>query len=88
MRPEYLSEPTFRNRREFAYALLENEYVFGYTVRDIDGTVVVASRYGPAMSFSPSSSTTGKGYARSSMIRRLLTRNTRTGSVPGKTTRE
>lgn len=51
VRPEYLSAPTFRNYREFAYALLENEDVFGYTVHDIDGTAAIATGYGPAMNF-------------------------------------
>lgn len=47
----YLGTPTFRNRREFAYALLENEDIFGYTVRDIDGTAAIATGYGSAMNF-------------------------------------
>lgn len=51
VRPEYLSAPAFRNRCEFAYALLENEDIFGYTVRDIDGTFAIATGYGPAMNF-------------------------------------
>lgn len=41
VRLEYLSAPMFRNRREFAYAILENEDVFGYTVRDIDGVPAI-----------------------------------------------
>lgn len=48
---EHLSAPAFRNRREFAYALLENEGVFGYTVRDIDGTSTIAIGYSPSMNF-------------------------------------
>lgn len=51
VRPEYLSAPTFRNRHEFAYALLENEDAFGYTVRNIDGTAAIATGHGPAMNF-------------------------------------
>lgn len=51
VRHEYLSAPAFRNRREFAYALLENEDIFGYTVRDIDGTATIATGYGSAMNF-------------------------------------
>ena len=51
MRPEYLSAPTFRNRREFAYAILENEDSFGYTVRDIDGVPAIVKGYGSAMGF-------------------------------------
>lgn len=51
MRPEYLSAPTFRNRREFAYAILENEDLFGYTVRDIDGVPAIVKGYGNAMDF-------------------------------------
>lgn len=49
--PEYLSAPMFRNRREFAYAILENEDAFGYTVRDIDGVPAIVKGYGPAMDF-------------------------------------
>lgn len=51
VRPEYLSAPTFRNRREFAYALLENEDSFGYTARDIDGVPAIVKGYGSAMGF-------------------------------------
>lgn len=51
VRPEYLSAPTFRNRREFAYAILENEDVFGYTVRDIDGVPAIVKGYGNAVDF-------------------------------------
>lgn len=51
VRPEYLSAPTFRNRREFAYAILENEDAFGYTVRDIDGVPAIVKGYGSAMDF-------------------------------------
>lgn len=51
VRPEYLSAPTFRNFQEFAYALLENENVFGYAVRNIDGTAAIAAGYGPPMNF-------------------------------------
>lgn len=51
MKPEYLSAPAFRNRREFAYALMENEDIFGYTVRNIDGTAAIAIGYGSAMNF-------------------------------------
>lgn len=50
VRPEYLSAPAFKNRREFAYALLENEDIFGYTVRDIDGTTAIVTGYSPDMS--------------------------------------
>lgn len=50
-RPEYLSTPTFRNRREFAYAILENEDAFGYTVREIDGVSAIVKDYGSAMGF-------------------------------------
>lgn len=49
VRPEYLSAPTFRNRREFAYAILENEDIFGYTVREIDGVPAIVKGYGSAM---------------------------------------
>ena len=48
VRPEYLSAPTFRNRREFAYAILENEDAFGYTVREIDGVPAIVKGYGNA----------------------------------------
>lgn len=48
VRPEYLSAPTFKNRHEFAYALLDNEDVFGYTVRDIDGTAAIIVGNGSA----------------------------------------
>lgn len=51
VRPEYLSAPAFRNRREFAYAILENEDSFGYTVRDIDGVPAIVKGYGSAMDF-------------------------------------
>lgn len=51
VRPEYLSAPTFRNRREFAYAILENEDAFGYTVRDIDGVPAIVKGYGFATDF-------------------------------------
>lgn len=51
MRSEYLSAPTFRNHREFAYAILENEDSFGYTVRDIDGVPAIVEDYGSAMDF-------------------------------------
>lgn len=51
VRPEYLSIPVFRNRREFTYALLENEDVFGYTVRKIDGVPAIMKGYGSAMDF-------------------------------------
>ncbi len=51
VRPEYLSAPMFRNRREFAYAILENEDAFGYTVREIDGVPAIVEGYGSAMDF-------------------------------------
>ena len=51
VRPEYLSAPSFKNRREFAYALLENENTFGYTVSDIDGVPAIVKGYGPATDF-------------------------------------
>lgn len=51
VRPEYLSAPTFRNRREFAYTLLENEDIFGYTVCNINGTVAIATGYGSDTDF-------------------------------------
>ena len=51
VRPEYLSAPTFRNRREFAYAILENEDALGYTVRDINGVPAIVKGYGSAMDF-------------------------------------
>lgn len=51
VRPEYLSAPTFRNRREFAYAILENEDAFGYTVRDIEGIPAIVMGHGSAMDF-------------------------------------
>lgn len=51
VRPEYLSAPTFKNRREFAYAILENEDSFGYTVREIDGVPAIVKGYGSAMNF-------------------------------------
>ena len=51
VRPEYLSAPTFRNRREFAYAILENEDEFGYTAREIDGVPAIVKGYGSAMDF-------------------------------------
>ena len=51
VRPECLSAPTFRNRREFAYAILENEDAFGYAVRDIYGVPAIVKGYGSAMDF-------------------------------------
>ena len=51
VKSEYLSAPTFRNRREFAYAILENEDAFGYTVRDIEGISAIVKGYGNAMGF-------------------------------------
>ena len=51
VRPEYLSAPSFKNRREFAYALLENENTFGYTVIDIDGVAAMVKGYGRATEF-------------------------------------
>lgn len=51
VRPEYLSAPVFRNRREFAYALLENENIFGYTVRETDGIPAIVKGYGSATDF-------------------------------------
>lgn len=51
VRSEYLSAPTFRNRREFAYAILENEDAFGYTVFDIDGIPAIVEGYGSSMDF-------------------------------------
>ncbi len=51
VRSEYLSALAFRNRQEFMYALLENEDMFGYTVRDIDGTAAIATGNDPAMNF-------------------------------------
>lgn len=35
----------------FAYALLENEDIIGYTARDIDETAAIATGSGPAMDF-------------------------------------
>lgn len=51
VRPEYLSSPTFRNHREFACTIFENEEVFGYTVREIDGTLAIVKGYSSAMNF-------------------------------------
>lgn len=51
VRLEYLSAPTFRNRHKFAYAILENEDAFGYTVRYIDGVPAIVKGYGSAMDF-------------------------------------
>lgn len=51
VRPEYLSAPTFRNRREFAYAILENEDAFGYTACDIDGIPAIVKGHDSAMDF-------------------------------------
>lgn len=51
VRPEYLSAPTFRNRREFAYAILENEDALGYTVREIDDVLAIVKGYGSTMDF-------------------------------------
>lgn len=51
MRSECLNAPAFRNRREFAYALLENEDIFGYTVRSIDGAAAITTRYGSTSNF-------------------------------------
>lgn len=51
VRPESLSAPTFRNGREFAYAILENEDAFGYIVRDIDGVPAIVKGYGNATDF-------------------------------------
>ena len=51
VRSEYLSAPTFRNRRELAYAILENEDAFGYTVRDIEGIPAIVEGYGSSMDF-------------------------------------
>lgn len=50
-RPEYLSASTFRNRHEFAYAILENEDAFGYAVRDITGVSAIMKGYGSTMDF-------------------------------------
>lgn len=46
-----MSAPTFRNQREFAYAILGNEDAFGYTVREIDGVPAIVKGYGSAMDF-------------------------------------
>lgn len=51
VRPEYLSALTFKGRREFAYAILENEDSFGYTVRDIDDVPAIVKGRRPAMGF-------------------------------------
>lgn len=51
VRPEYLSAPTFKNCREFAYAILENEDAFGYTARDINGTAAIAAGSCPSEDF-------------------------------------
>lgn len=51
VRPEFLNVPTFRSRREFAYAILENGDVLGYTVRDMDGVPAIVKGYGNAMDF-------------------------------------
>lgn len=51
VRPEYLSAPTFRNRRKLAYAILENEDAFGYTVREVDDIPAIVTGYGSAMDF-------------------------------------
>ena len=63
VRPEFLSAPTFRNRREFAYALLENENVFRHTVRDVNETAAITTVRGPTMNFFAEFITTGKGFA-------------------------
>lgn len=51
VRLEYLSAPMFRNRREFAYMILENGGAFGYSVHDIDGIDAIVAGPGPAMGF-------------------------------------
>lgn len=51
VRPEYLSAPMFKNHHEFAYALLDNEDVFGYTVRDIDGTAAITAGGGSSAGY-------------------------------------
>ena len=45
VRPEFLGAPTFRNKREFAYAILENGDAFGYIVRDINGVITIAANH-------------------------------------------
>lgn len=37
VRPEYLSTPEFGPKKEFIYALLENDELMGYTITEIDG---------------------------------------------------
>lgn len=51
VRPEFLSAPTFRNEHEFAYAILENENLFGYTVRSVDGAPAIVKDRGSATDF-------------------------------------
>ncbi len=82
-RLEYLGAPTFRNRREFAYGLLENEDLFGYTVCNIDGAAAIATGCGLLLgAFLPNSFTTGKTCERNSTITRSQKMNMRPGSAP------
>ena len=83
VRPEYLSAPTFRNSREFAYAILENEDAFGYTVRDSGGVPAIAKGCGGRWDSLWSSSAIGSRCARSSTTTRPRKRSMRTGSAPG-----
>lgn len=48
---EYLSAPTFKNQHEFAYALLENEDLFDYTVQDINDIAAIAANPGSEKNF-------------------------------------
>lgn len=51
MHPKYLRAPSFQNRREFAYVLLENEDIFGYTVQEINGTTAIVTGCGLDIDF-------------------------------------
>lgn len=51
VRSECLSAPTFNNHYEFAYALLENEDTFGYTIREIEGAPAIATGHEPGINF-------------------------------------
>lgn len=87
VRPEYLSAPAFRNRREFACALLENKDIFGYMMRNIDGTAAIATGYGPAWLLCRVHPRLGR-YAKKSLIfTRLQKMNTKSGNASGTTAR-
>lgn len=48
---ERLSALTFKNHREFAYAILKNEDAFGYDVRDVDAVSAIVKGYDSVTGF-------------------------------------